>query len=99
MKLIQEFLSDNIFWVVIYLAVINFIAFVMFGVDKRKAKRNKWRIPEAALMTIALLGGSIGGLLGMNVFRHKTKHPKFYIGMPVILILQIGLIIFIIIAK
>ena len=61
-------------------------------VDKYKAKRNLWRIPEATLMGVAAIGGSIGTIAGMNLFRHKTKHPKFYIGLPVILALQIILI-------
>ena len=61
-------------------------------VDKYKAKRNLWRIPEATLMGVAAIGGSIGTIAGMNLFRHKTKHPKFYIGLPVILALQIILV-------
>lgn len=58
-------------------------------IDKEKAKRHKWRIPENTLMFIALIGGSIGSILGMEVFRHKTKHMKFKLGLPVILIVQI----------
>ena len=57
--------------------------------DKLKAKKKKWRIPEATLMTVAAVGGSIGSLAGMYTFRHKTRHPKFTIGIPVILALQI----------
>ena len=62
-------------------------------VDKYKAKRNLWRIPEATLMGVAAIGGSIGAIAGMNLFRHKTKHAKFYIGLPVILVLQIMAVI------
>ena len=58
-------------------------------VDKIKAKRNLWRIPESTLIAVAAIGGSIGAIAGMNLFRHKTKHAKFYIGLPVILALQI----------
>lgn len=58
-------------------------------IDKEKAKRHKWRIPENTLMFIALIGGSVGSILGMEVFRHKTKHMKFKLGLPVILIVQI----------
>ena len=65
-------------------------------VDKFKAKKNLWRIPEATLMTVAALGGSIGSLLGMYTVRHKTKHVKFTVGIPAILILQIALVLFII---
>lgn len=62
--------------------------------DKQKAKKNKWRVPEKTLFLLALLGGSLGTTLGMNVFRHKTKHWYFVVGMPLILVLQIGVYIF-----
>ena len=73
----------------VYLLLINAIGFLLMLVDKYKAKRNLWRIPEATLMGVAALGGSIGAIAGMNLFRHKTKHAKFYIGLPVILALQV----------
>ena len=76
----------------VYLLLINAIGFLLMLVDKYKAKRNLWRIPEATLMGVAAIGGSIGTIAGMNLFRHKTKHPKFYIGLPVILALQIILV-------
>ena len=76
----------------VYLLLINAIGFLLMLVDKYKAKRNLWRIPEATLMGVAAIGGSIGAIAGMNLFRHKTKHPKFYIGLPVILALQIVLV-------
>jgi len=63
------------------------------GVDKRKAIRNAFRIPEATLFCVALLGGSLGTTLGMRIFRHKTKHWYFVIGMPLILIVQVALIV------
>ena len=75
-----------------YLILINALAFHLMLADKRKAKRNAWRISEATLLWIAAFGGSIGALLGMHLFRHKTKHPRFYIGLPLILILQIAVI-------
>lgn len=81
-----------------YLLAINIVAFITFGVDKYKAKNNKWRIPEATLITLCLLGGSFGGYLGMRMFHHKTKHPKFYIGVPVIIIIQTIISIFIIVS-
>jgi uncharacterized membrane protein YsdA (DUF1294 family) len=59
--------------------------------DKQKAKKGAWRIPEATLMGVAAIGGSLGAFAGMRLFRHKTKHPKFFIGIPVIIILQIGI--------
>lgn len=75
----------------IYLAVINVVTFFMYGVDKWKAKHSKWRIPEATLLLMAVLGGSIGAWLGMKVWHHKTLHKKFRYGVPLILIAQIAL--------
>lgn len=72
-----------------YLFLINALGFVLMLADKLKARRKRWRIPEATLMGVAFLGGSIGSLLGMYTFRHKTKHIKFTLGIPVILVLQI----------
>ena len=72
-----------------YRIIINIIAFILMYVDKQKAIRHQWRIKEATLMGFAIFGGSIGAFLGMQLFRHKTKHPKFYIGVPVILIIQL----------
>ena len=73
----------------VYLLLVNAAGFLLMLVDKIKAKRNLWRIPEATLMGVAAIGGSIGAIVGMNLFRHKTKHAKFYIGLPVILAIQI----------
>lgn len=81
---------DMFYVILIYLQLVNLTAFAAFGVDKWKARRNRWRIPEAALMTLAVIGGSIGALAGMYLFRHKTRHHKFTIGVPAILILQVG---------
>lgn len=78
----------------IYLLIINLIGFFAMLLDKQKAKKNKWRVPEKTLFLLALLGGSLGTTLGMNVFRHKTKHWYFVVGMPLILVLQIGVYIF-----
>lgn len=75
--------------IIIYVCVINVIAFLMYGLDKVKAKRRQWRIPESTLLGVAVIGGSIGAFLGMQIFHHKTKKPKFYIGIPVIFILQV----------
>ena len=81
--------------VIIYLVVINVATFFTFGIDKLKAKHAKWRIREAALLTLAVLGGSIGAWLGMKVWHHKTMHKKFKYGIPLILLVQIALIYFI----
>jgi uncharacterized membrane protein YsdA (DUF1294 family) len=80
----------------IYLFLVNAVAFFLMLADKVKAKKKKWRIPEATLIGSAIVGGSIGALIGMYSFRHKTKHPKFTIGVPVILVLQIALAVFLI---
>ncbi|WP_461812704.1 DUF1294 domain-containing protein [Faecalimonas sp.] len=75
--------------IIIYLCVVNIIAFILYGADKEKAKRHKWRIPEATLLSVAFVGGSIGAFLGMQIFHHKTKKAKFHIGIPMILVMQI----------
>lgn len=77
--------------ILLYLLLINAIAFLLMLVDKQKARKNLWRIPEATLLGTALLGGSIGALAGMYTFRHKTRHIKFTLGIPAILIFQIVL--------
>ena len=78
-----------------YFLAINVVTFFVYGIDKVKAKKGLWRIPEATLLMLAVIGGSIGAWLGMMVWRHKTKHLKFKIGVPVILITQIALLIYI----
>ncbi len=78
----------------VYLVIVNIVGFVMMGIDKKKAIRGAWRIPEASLFLVALIGGSIGSILGMQTFRHKTKHWYFKYGMPAILILQVAIVIF-----
>ena len=78
-----------------YLIVINIVTFVVYGIDKLKAKQGSWRISEATLLIFAVIGGSIGALLGMKVWRHKTQHKKFKYGLPLILLAQIALIYFI----
>ena len=79
-----------------YLLLINAAAFLLTLADKRKAKKNRWRIPERTLIGSAVLGGSVGALLGMYTFRHKTKHLKFTLGVPAILIAQLALAVFLI---
>ena len=75
----------------VWLAVINLVTFAIYGVDKAKAKRGAWRVPEKTLFLLPLLGGSLGALLGMRVFHHKTKHWYFVRGIPLILLAQIAL--------
>ena len=75
--------------VLIFLAVINAVTFFLYGIDKLKAKRSKWRISEATLIWFAVCGGSIGALLGMKTWHHKTQHAKFKYGLPFILLAQV----------
>lgn len=78
---------------IVYLLLINALGLLLMLADKLKARKNKWRISEATLMTVAAIGGSLGSLLGMQLFRHKTKHPKFSLGLPVLLACHIVLLI------
>lgn len=77
----------------VYLIVVNLSAFAMFGVDKRRARKHRWRIPERRLFGVALAGGSLGALAGMYGFRHKTSHKLFSVGVPLLFIVQDGLVI------
>ncbi len=88
------FFMNVLTWIGIYLAVVNLLGFLFMGIDKWKAVNHAWRIPEASLFLIALIGGSIGSILGMQLFRHKTKHWYFVWGMPAILVCQILLVFF-----
>ena len=76
----------------IYLVIINVVTFFMYGIDKWKAKHTKWRIPEATLLGMAVIGGSIGAWLGMKVWHHKALHKKFKFGVPAIIIIQLLII-------
>ena len=82
--------------ILIYLVAMNVVTFFAYGIDKWKAKRSKWRISEATLLGMAVIGGSIGAWLGMRVWHHKTMHKKFQLGIPLIIVVQIALVIWII---
>lgn len=87
---------NNIFTIrniVIYLILINFIAFLSMYIDKKKAIKGKWRIKESTLLMLALVGGSIGAIIGMYAFHHKTQKPRFFLGIPIIIVLQILIVI------
>lgn len=77
-------------YLLLYLLIINAAGFLLMLVDKWKAKNKRWRIPEATLMGVAVIGGSVGSLLGMYTFHHKTRHPKFTLGIPLILAVQLA---------
>ena len=74
---------------VIYLLAVNLLAFILYGIDKKRASNREWRISERTLIGIAVIGGCIGAILGMHVFHHKTRHWYFRYGLPVILIIQV----------
>ena len=78
---------------IVYLILVNIAGFLSMGIDKHKAKKGQWRIPEKTLFLIAVIGGSIGSMYGMHLFRHKTKHKSFIYGMPAILIVQLLIVI------
>ena len=84
-------LTDIALWYVVF---VNAWAFTMYGIDKYKAKHGLWRIPEAALLLVAAIGGSIGAWCGMQVFHHKTRKPKFSIGVPVIFVVEVVLVVY-----
>ena len=81
--------------ILIYVVVINLATFLMYGIDKWNAKHDFRRIPEKILLGSAAVGGSIGAYTGMQLFRHKTRKPKFYIGIPIIIAIQIGILVYI----
>ena len=76
-------------WIICALAAINMVTFILYGWDKQCARKGRWRVPEKVLLGFAFFGGSVGALLGMRAFRHKTKHIKFMLGIPIILVCQI----------
>ena len=73
----------------IIIVIINIVTFIIYGIDKYKAKKGKWRIPENSLLGLAIIGGSIGAYLGMRVWHHKTMHLKFKYGIPLIIVIQL----------
>ena len=77
-----------------YLLAVNITSFFLYGIDKYKAKKGKWRISEATLLMIAVIGGSIGAWVGMRIWHHKTMHKKFKYGIPVIIIFQVALAVY-----
>ena len=85
---------ETVIWIVVYFAAVNLLGFASMGIDKYRAQNHKWRISEAMLFFFAIIGGSIGSIIGMRFFRHKTKHKLFTIGLPIVLIIQILLILY-----
>ncbi len=85
---------ETVIWIISFFLAVNLIGFAAMGIDKARARKHAWRISEMVLFFIAIIGGSLGSLIGMYLFRHKTKHKAFKWGMPIILLIQIGLILF-----
>lgn len=85
-------MMNDLIWY--YLCTVNVLAFSLFGMDKQKAKKRKWRIPEATLLGIAAVGGSVGAWIGMKTFHHKTKHLKFQIGVPVLICIHVCILMY-----
>ena len=83
----------SIFYLAGFLIILNIVGFALMGIDKRRAQRSAFRIPEATLFAVAILGGSLGSILGMRLFHHKTKHWYFKFGMPLIFILQVVIVV------
>ena len=75
-------------FIFIYIIFINLLTFILMGIDKRRARKRMWRVPEKTLWVVALLGGSVGSLIGMRYFRHKTKHKIFTMGVPLLILVQ-----------
>ena len=90
-EIVDIFVSDPRRLLPLWLALMSLVLFAVMGADKRRAKKGAWRVPEKTLFLLALLGGAIGGVLGMRVFRHKTKHWYFAWGFPVLALLQLAL--------
>ena len=86
---IAAFFLTPMGWLTIYLVVMNLVAFAVYGMDKWKARHQRYRVPEKTLFLLAILGGSVGALAGMHIFHHKTRHWYFRYGIPLILLLQI----------
>ena len=95
----MEAFFKNLDWryAILYLVIINIVGFLAMGLDKWKAKNNMWRIPEDTLLAITALGGGIGTIAGMYKFRHKTQKPKFTVGLPTILILEVILVVYLLV--
>ena len=93
----KELLTTPAGALAVWLIAINLVTFAVYGIDKRRARRGAWRVPEKTLFLLPLLGGSVGALLGMRVFRHKTKHWYFVWGVPAILLAQLALAVWLLV--
>ena len=87
-------MTDYHLFIAIYIIAVNLVTFVTYGIDKYKSIKRKWRISEASLLTMAVIGGSIGAWTGMKVWRHKTMHKKFTIGIPIVFVIHLFIVIY-----
>lgn len=87
-------MTDYHLFIAIYIIAVNLVTFVTYGIDKYKSIKRKWRISEATLLTMAVIGGSIGAWTGMKVWRHKTMHKKFTIGIPIVFVIHLFIVIY-----
>lgn len=94
---VPGFFPDHVAWIIGEYLVASIAGFICMGLDKSRARKNTWRIPERTLLSLAVLGGAAGILLGMRVFRHKTKHVRFIWIVPLLLIVQVGLLLWLLI--
>lgn len=95
LDLIREFLSAKFYNLVVYIVILSLLTFILFGIDKYKAITRKWRVPEALLLSLTVIGGAFGGILGMIIFRHKIRKPMFYIIVPFAFVLYVLVIIYV----
>lgn len=96
LELIRDFLSAEFYNFIFYIILLSIVTLVFFGIDKYKAMRRKWRIPEAVLLSLTVIGGAFGGIIGMILFRHKIRKPMFFIIVPLATALYIALIIYVV---
>ena len=87
-------MTDYHLFIAIYIIAVNLVTFVTYGIDKYKSIKRKWRISQATLLTMAVIGGSIGAWTGMKVWRHKTMHKKFTIGIPIVFVIHLFIVIY-----
>lgn len=95
LELVRDFLSVNFNSFILYIILMSIVTLIFFGIDKYKALTRKWRVPEAVLLSLTVIGGAFGGLLGMLAFRHKIRKPMFFITVPLAAVLYTALLIYV----
>ncbi len=95
LELVREFLSAEFYNFIFYIIILSFITLIFFGVDKYRSITRKWRIPEAVLLSLTVIGGAFGAIIGMILFRHKIRKPMFFVIVPLAVVLYIALLIYV----